>query len=207
LIAIISLFVISGITIAYNSNPANPAVMGHTMDEIAVINETGSAVSLQQYIADQISGASTSMNCEVIYDSYTSGGVAYKDAAYKYDYGVKTFPSSCKADSGCIIKQEVYDSKGLKLVRRYTYSQTVREGDANDNWWSSYRTVGSYINGDTATTDIIPAYSYLYLRDDYYYSSGTQERDENKWTFIDKTVLYGMKVYICNTGDSEPAGE
>jgi len=48
LIGIVSLFLIAGVVYAYNlAGTGNPAVMGHTIDEIAVIDEDGNAVPLE----------------------------------------------------------------------------------------------------------------------------------------------------------------
>jgi hypothetical protein len=122
-------------------------------------------------------------------------GISYRsnNPTSNYVSGIKTIPDSCKTDQGCIIKQEVYDTKGLKMTRFYGFVQ-----DPSNKWWSSYRTLGLYVNGDTRYIDIIPAYGGLYVRDDYVYSTYINEKDSTKMTFLDLSVGYGMKVYICS---------
>jgi len=136
-------------------------------------------------------------------DSKGRTGIAYADASYTYT--PKTFPSACTTETGCIIQQRIYDSKGLKLTRQYDYIQTTIPGDANDKWWSSYQTAGTYINGDAKYTYIIPGYSdnRLGILDDYYYSGKTDEKTETQWVFKDTSTSYGMEVYICYEQNSD----
>jgi hypothetical protein len=210
---IILVFVVAGFAVAYNSGE-DPSVMGHDLNELGVINEDGSAVSLEQYIEDKIAGMKGGqLVCDPtpIYDSMilvqSNGetGIKYNDDSYKYNAGVKTVPAACLTDAGCMIKQEIYDSKGLKLTRQYSYAQY-----ASNKWWSTYRTAGTYLNGDTSSVDVIPKYGgdyALYMRDDYYKSGTnvdyTKETVPTSWTFIDRTGSYGMKVYICSEGVPE----
>lgn len=203
----LSIFLILTVSVvAYNvaTTPANPSKMGHTIDEIEIINADGTTTSLEQYIESKISGVGeTTCSSTSIYES----GVSFKDESGKYDAGKKTVPAACKSDAGCIIKQEIYDSKGLKLVRQYQFSQTP-DASSKEKWWSSHKTSGTYTNGDTTSTDIIPSYggdtSYLRLRDDYSSSSDskTQETSDNEFVFIDRSGSYGMKVYICSESGS-----
>lgn len=190
-----------GLSFAYNLG-VSPSIMGHTMDEISVVDATGNTVSLEQYIEDKISGIKQSeYSCDStpLYDSMSlvesngETGIKYNDPNYNYNKGIKTIPASCKTDAGCTIKQEIYGSTGLILTRQYQYIQY-----SSNKWWSSYKTAGTYLNGDTVSTDIAPGYGYLYMRDDYKYSTTTVETSSDSWTFIDRTATYGMKIYICS---------
>jgi len=191
-----------GLNFAYNSE-VSPSVFGHTIDEIEVINPDGSTTSLEQYIEDKISGikgyscdSTPIYNSMTLTDSRGNTGINYYDDKYKHSNGIKPVPASCKTDAGCTIKQEIFDSKGLKLTRQYQYIQY-----SSNKWWSSYTTAGAYLNGDTTSTNIIPTYGgdyALYLRDDYQHTTSTVEISSDNWTFIDRTSAYGMKVYICS---------
>jgi hypothetical protein len=203
----LGIFILLGIGVfAYNSQLNSPSVFGHTIDEIEIIDSEGGApVSLEQYIENRISGVGEiACDSSPIYDSMSltdsksETGIKYNDDAYKYNNGVKTIPSACLSDSGCIIRQVIYDSKGIKLTRQYNYIQYE-----TNKWWSSYKTAGTYNNGDSILTDILPSYggdSALYLKDDYYKSGTgyTQETSPSTVTFIDRSGVYGMKVYICS---------
>ena len=195
-VLLLAILVISGISFAYNANwqtsPGAPPVMGHTPDEIEGLEDY-----IRGIVNDEVGGYSLA-KCDQtpIFES----GVAFMHPASKYNDGIRNVPSSCKSDTGCVIKQEIYIKKGnssvLKLVKQYDYLQT------GNKWTSTYRT-GLHVNGDSKYTDIIPPVRELddrklYLKDDYYVKGKTDEKDENKWIFIDRSTKYGMKVYICS---------
>ncbi len=213
--AVFILLIGSGIVVAYNPNyqttPGNPAIMGHTIDEINTVDDDGNVVSLEQYITNLVNSVNGALVCETtpIYDYSANGnGVGRVMPAYNYNEGIVSIPATCKSDAGCVIKVEIYNSGSSTrpiVVRRYDYIQY-----ATNKWWSSHRTAGDAVNGDSVSTDIMPRYGsdtkgYLYLRDDYVYRTTTVETDSSKWTFIDRTGTWGMKAYICSYGDSEPA--
>ena len=204
IIAIFVFLVGAGVVVAYNTNPANPAMMGHSADEIELINDFGSPISLEQYINDQISSVNGVVVCDStpIYD-YSAGGkgVGYMMPAYNYNEGIRDIPAVCKTEAGCVIKEEVYNSKSSTrpvVIRKYDFVQY-----STGKWWSSSRPAGDAVNGDTTSTDVILAYGSdslgrVYLRDDYVYKTVTVEKNPDKWTFIDRSKSYGMKVYICS---------
>ncbi len=134
-------------------------------------------------------------SCNLFYDSYSSEGISFIHPVYEYT--VLDVPASCSSETGCVIKEEVYDSGGLRLVRQYNYIQYESASD-KENWWSSYQTSGILKNGDTLTHNIIPAYGNLFLWDDYYVAGKTEDRQKNKWTLIDLHTLLGMKIYVCS---------
>ncbi len=196
LISAIFIFLIgSGIVVAYNSNPANPAVMGHTVDEIENFNE-----SVRTIVQEEL-GVPKSSNCVLTYDSLTvdatggngKNGTGFRHNDYKYTSGIKTIPSECFDDVGCVIKQELYDSKGFNTARFYSFYVDSATG----KWRSN---TASANGGDTISSDIIPTWNYLYLRDDYK-GTYTTETSKTQFVFIDRTTSYGMKVYICSVLD------
>ena len=169
----------------YNNLPAN--FVGHTAENVWINTSVGER-NLQEAFSEleeSINFPYGAINCPSTPDINTMpGGIADKPGYVAY-----TFPSSCFGNVGCIILQEVYDSKGLVAKKQFGYNQD----SVTNNWWSSYQISGKYINGDTTNTHIIPRYGdHIKLDDD----SGS-ERDYDKWTYIDTTTGYGMKIYIC----------
>jgi len=202
LISAIALFLVGiSAVVAYNPNwktaPGNPAVMGHTIDEIDSI---GLNDTIDMRINLQLSELSDVVNCNLLYDSMNisgSKGVSFKDPQYTYTAGIRNVPAIClNPDLPCIIKQEIYDKTKLKYTRFYDFYQA-----SNNKWSSDGGSLGtrSGTNGDTSYIDIISVYDSLKLRDDYVYSTKTVEKDPLKWTFTDYSSSYGMLVSICST--------
>ncbi len=211
IIAIFIFLVGAGIVVAYNFTPSNPAVMGHTADEIDVIktNDDGTTETfgLEEYITRVVQeeiGAPEASNCILVYDSLflnaTGGngktGVAFRQNDYYYSSGITTIPEECFKDVGCVIKQELYKSGNvLQTVRFYDFYQ-----DSSTGLWRSGGRAAK--NGDRTSSNIIPVWNYLYLRDDYYVRGKTEEQSASNFVFIDRNKYYGQKVYICSVADT-----
>lgn len=225
MLAILLVAIVGVGVVAYDdtpSTPGNPAAFGHTMDEISYISADGATpVSLEAYINGLVSGvgqitcpSSAIYDSTILTESWPGGngqtGVAYNDRDYKYTaVDIRASYPTCMSDAGCIIKQEIYDSSSLtipKLVRQYNYVQ-YPSASAGEKWVSSYRTSGTYTNGDTTKIDIVPAYSSsnLQILDDYVKSGtgNTNEQSKDSWVFKDLSGSYGMKVYICSDSTAE----
>jgi len=186
---------------AYNTGPlpAVPVVMGHTVDEIDGLKEF-----IESLIPPDTGGGGIRCDPTPLYNSVDRpGGVVFRYYNHIYGDGNRTIPASCFSAAGCIIQQEIYSSKGLLRTRQFEYNQ-----EANNKWFSAYRTSGRYTNGDSGETTVISTVGYQYMKDDYKYGTATDERDPKKWTFIDVSKSYGQKVFICDVGEEveeEPA--
>lgn len=185
LVLAIGIFVIGmGFVVAWNSVPANPAVMGHTADEID---------GLIDLIDDRIANSFTQEvgDCSsptLIFSSSNLPEISgyHKMPTGDYSLGVKAVPAKC-ISSPCKLKQEVYYLGNPKSTSYYEYAQ-----DASGGWKCSSL---SGKNGDTIGSKVIPSINYIYLYDDFSGSSG--ETSINQWTFRDSSNGYDMNVYVC----------
>ncbi len=102
-------------------------------------------------------------------------------------------PGACM-DETCSIKQEIRrkSNNDLVLVRKFEYYQNT---DDLNRWWSSHNRVGNIINGDTGSSNIVPALydSTILLRDD---RTGTENLSQ-QWSFRDDNSSLYAKIYIC----------
>lgn len=193
LIALAILLIIGGIVIAYSpgSQSVNPSVMGHTVNEIAGPN----GEPFEEYIQGIVGTQASCSDPQVIFNSSNLPLVSGKYYMYGYNYtlGIKPVPAKC-IEQICTLKQEIYNAgvSSPSLARFYTYSQA-----SNGVWTSSYNPNTGGTNGNTASSDILPTYGYLYLRDDYAYGSYPTEYTSGNWAFLDFDSARDMIVYVC----------
>ena len=196
LLAAIMVFLVgTGIVIAYTQgdDTANPAVMGHTADEIEGLTEFVQGIVFGTQ--DDCSGT------DLIFTSWSipvgSDPWKHKMTSANYHLGTVDVPSEC-IDKTCVIKQEIFYKGNPKLLVFYTYFQDGPLNTDTGIWASSYYAKGKK-NGDTSTSSFMKTYNYLYARDDYDGISGAEGIDfeKNKWTFLDKSSSYDMIVSIC----------
>jgi hypothetical protein len=195
LIALVAVMVIAGLAFAWNSG--NPAVHGHSANEVAGMED----------VMDAVFGSSDSCgSLTVIFNSsklttHITSATPWMDGN-KYTEGKKTVPDAC-IGSTCTIKQEIYSRASttapltLKLFRFYTYNQDSASGI----WSSSYAAIGNK-NGDDTSSDIVPIYdsSRIMIKDDFKVLPEppyTNETNRSQWTFIDRSTTYDQVVYLC----------
>lgn len=176
------------VVIAYNPSGigGNPAVAGHSADELTYNNTKTLEAWIIELINQETSGIGQ-VTCPIT--PYFQSGASQKIVS------AKTLESGCYGGGGCIIKQVIYDSKEIKFIRQYSYVQ-YSSSNPTERWWSSYRTAGDALNGpSTPETAVVPDYNSLKIRDD-----GKEEVGELKsqWTVIDDSGSYGMTIYICS---------
>ncbi len=144
------------------------------------------------------------------YYGASSLGSVFGATANENRWDVVSLPTDCKTNegAGCIIRQKIYRRYALpgwagwyydKLyaVRDYEYRQdTSPTGSSADQlWWSSHNAAGNKKNGDTTSSNVTKAFSYLYLRDDANVTGG--ETDNDKLSAYDYARTYGMEIYFC----------
>lgn len=185
-ITTLAIFLFGVILVVAFNYPDSPSVMGHTVGEIENFNTTVRMIVSEVLLGDIICPDTP------IYNSMVGNNVTYRSPGNLFE--AKTMPVECASETGCIIKQEIYDSRGLYAVKQYTYSQTSL--NSNNKWWSSYVTSGAYTNGDTINGMYITQnYKYQYIYDD-----SAAEKLPTQWSFKDWHTSYGMKVYVCLEG-------
>ncbi len=210
-----AILIVSGVfaVYAYNVNwktsPGNPAVMGHTLDEID---------GLRDFVADVIAENQppiSTFNCVQVFDS-TIWQAPYNTPRYTA-VNMNVLSSVCIGNDPniqCVIKQEIYTQSNLtapKIIRQYKYHQD----STTQIWTSDYRTEpNKYKNGDTTFTRIIPGYApygtgYEYaldILDDYKSTTYTvDDRGPTQWVIKDSSQTYAQKVSIC--GVSTPISD
>lgn len=194
---IASIFVVCGLfaVYAYNSNwetsPSTTAnLMGHTPDEIDGLHDY-----IVRIVNEETAGVGT-VTCPST-PNYDSTG-APTDPAYTF---LSIAGTSCIDSSGsgvgCVLKQEIYYNGVLKVKRQYQFIQSVADPGV---WWSSYQTKGSYKNGDTSYTRIVPDYpstssTYIRILDDVNLDGG--DTGPNFISVKDSSSTYDQKIYIC----------
>jgi len=212
--AVFILLIGSGIVIAYNSDPMNPTVpsdMGHTIDEIEVVNESGSIISLDNYIRavvqEEIGGIPEDMACSATAAAHTD--VVYSMPSYRYlnvsipstivTSDGRTLPTNCTTNDmdgigTCVIKEIISTKNGPVKTNYCIYYQ-----NATSNSWACLDTGKSGKNGDGTATHILPAVGNIWLRDDYFYNCAkcTREKVVDKWVLTDMDTNRGVDIYIC----------
>lgn len=129
-----------------------------------------------------------------IFDTLSFGG----GVSSALGYLTVNVPNECIANGlGCVIKQEIYDSRGIKYTRMYNYKQEAI-GSGPDSWVGSLVPGKTYFNGDSVSTNIVPSYadSRILLRDDYTDIHGG-ETSRTLWVSRDSSTFYGQKIYVC----------
>jgi hypothetical protein len=125
-------------------------------------------------------------------------------------------PSSCSTPEGCVIRYQLYNSKNVLDITRYT--RFIQETDAQANggrkWWSEYNKKGSAVNGDGTTSNVIPpmrrtlstgAVQWLLVRDDRASMTNIGENARTNYTETSSSRLSaydtrtdrGMAVSFC----------
>ncbi len=194
LITVVSLLVISGVVIAYNSN-LQPSVFGHTVNEIEFIKADGTTQSLSDYIKDivdqKLVGGAVNCPSTPSYDSSTP-------LSKTNNYAAITLPEPCIQETGCVFIQEIYSSKGQVKRTPISFNQDFDPLKPNDPalWWSSYSTSGQYKNGDNNYAKITSVYNGIGIYDDYV-SGSYSEKSPTQITARDTTTSYGQTIYIC----------
>lgn len=148
-------------------------------------------------------GLDTQTSCTLYYDSMKDIGISARPG---YETPSDPLPDSCFSPSGCTVKQEIYNSKGIYKLSYINYIQ-----DATDGAWTSTHNRGYGLkNGNTAYHNVLPHvghkdYGWVLTRDDAPASTnygsnrgnGYVEQDKNRWSFYDTLSSYGQKIYFC----------
>lgn len=147
-------------------------------------------------------------SCELVFDSLLPTaadpvGVTARTGWVASD----PIPAGCYAETGCVIKQEIYSKKGLHRMLMNDFYQ-----DPTSNVWSStHNRGGSRKNGNTTSENIVKAIGgdagYLLVRDDRNTVSNKgsnagskyTEIEPNRISFYDTMAGYGHKIYFCAT--------
>jgi hypothetical protein len=210
LIAVIFMFLVgSGIVVAYNPNwrttPGNPAVMGHTIDEI---DSEGLNMTIRAIVQEEIGGIDESqLTCSS--SPIAETGVTFSQSSYKYlvidipltfispDSGI--IQPNCTTNNAdeigaCMIKEVIIGKNGPLKTQYCNYYQ-----NSSSNVWTCLDSGRSGKNGDGTYTHILPESGKIWLRDDYYNGCGgcTKEKDKTKWALTDMDTTRGVKIYIC----------
>ena len=171
-------------TIAYTSQPPNP---GHGADSILVTSQVdGSEEDLQT--------AFTHLETLVLGGIICPQTPQYQsDVSGRPNYVALTLPSACEGDVGCVIVQKIKNSNGIVVTRQYYFRQDSLS--SKSNWWSSYQTKGTFQNGDSSVTAIVPNYNSgnIGIVDD-----SSAEALASQISVRDYTSTYGQDIYICS---------
>ncbi len=136
-------------------------------------------------------------------------------------------PPSCSTPEGCVIRYQLYNSKNVLDITRYTrfIQETAVQTNGGRKWWSEHNKKGSAVNGDTTTSNVIPpmqrtlstgAVQWLLVRDDRASMTNIGENARTNYTEIGSTRLSaydtrtdrGMAVSFCfNTEVTSDIGE
>jgi hypothetical protein len=149
-------------------------------------------------------GLDTTSTCTLYYDSMKDIGVKARPG---YESPAQPIPDSCFSPTGCTVKQEIWNAKGIYKLSYITYAQ-----DKDDGAWTSTHNRGYGLkNGNTASHNVLPHaggkdYGYILTRDDapnqnnVGSNAGTKyvELDKDRWSFYDTLSTYGQKVYFCS---------
>lgn len=160
------------IVVAYNSNPANPSIMGHTSNEISFTEDF--------------------TTCNTIIDTTSSSTVPWTAIEV---------PSSCTNKPCKLVVLIKHATKGIVDIRFGDYYQAGVEDDATKERWEYFGNIATDTtrrtgnNGDSTDSVISSSSTYDYnLNDDYSGTDTTKER----WAYRDYSANYGIIVKTCN---------
>lgn len=159
-------------------------------------------------------GLETTGSCSLYYDSMKDIGVKARPG---YESPSEPLPDACFSSTGCTVKQEIWNAKGIYKLSYVTYVQDREDGA----WSSTHNKAYGLKNGNTASHNVLPhaggkKYGWILTRDDAptYNNIGSNagtkyvELDKNRWSFFDSLSTYGQKVYFCtntvNLLESDP---
>lgn len=163
-------------------------------------------------------GVQSSTSCSLYYDSMKDVGAAARPG---WETPNTPIPASCYSDSGCVIRQEIYSTKGLHRALVVDFYQDSATGI----WSSTYNRSGSRTNGNSTSENVVKPIGnkdvgWVLIRDDRKSvtnvgsnkGSNYTEVEKNRLSFYDTWSAYGHKVYFCSsntvlTEDQEDLGD
>jgi len=217
-----------GFVFAYNPNPANPtdpAVMGHTVDELEDFEEQVSRIALEVAVGKVVCN-----DTEIVAGTLFKDGSNREGPAARHSFNL-TIPTDmwwdgnnmaldCKTDSsgyGCIIKVIFYKNPNYKIASvKYCY---YYQNSGTNNWICTNSNIKG-VNGNCANTYLVKynRTEPVGLVDDSNKNTPTAckimyEKGNNKWRVHDNSGNIGMRIFTCKRlaaddidEDSDPAG-